>query len=405
MNRWIKVAALCLAAASNAQAGNEGKDLEKVVDESYNVETRQPGIALSGYVDAGYVYNFAGSSISNTTGYAADGYSHGDFNLNAIKLVLEKGLSNENSFQAGFRADLMVGEDSAGTGANGTLGSSDSLYLQQALVIVRVPVGNGLDIQFGKLNSILGFEADERPANMNITLGINAAVDPGPSAGFLAEYPLTEQVTLLAGMNNGNSLDTNTGLDSDNDGYAVTGGFAWSNLDGNLESQFAFQWTPWGDPGVGSGPANQENEDILALNWWGTWVPKFANDKLLLALNTSYWTAQDYSRTGGPAGDDSSTIWVAAAYAKYQFTDIFSLAGRFEYAHSDDNQLIGFPTAGVSGSDVWTWTATAGFDLLENLLVRFEYRFDLGSDVVANAAGTSGGDSMHTVAAQAVYSF
>jgi hypothetical protein len=404
MNKATSWIALLVTGTMASWAGTPtAKDLEKAVEGVNYVETAQTGISLSGYVDAGYTFNFIGGDATpNTQGYAADGHSKGDFSLNAVKFVLEKPLTEANEFQAGFRVDLMFGEDAAGFSGNAAAaGSSSSIYVQQGYVIVRAPVGNGLDIQIGRLNSILGFEADERPANLNITQGLNAAPDPGPAAGILFTYPVHDQVTLLAGINNGNGQDTNNGLDASSDGYAFNVALALTNEKGNAETQIAFHAAPEGDGGLGQ----TENEPLYGVNWWGTWAPSCCNDKLLLAFNTSLWTASHFS---GAAADpnaganDGSTLIVAALYAKYQFTDIFSLAGRVEYAHGDDTQILDF--GGGDDADIFGWTLTAGFDVLENVLLRTEYRMDWGDDVNTNNNG-HGTHQAHTIAAQVVYSF
>ena len=96
------------------------------------------------------------------------------------------------------------------------------------------------------------------------------------------------------------------------------------------------------------------------------------------------------------------TWWGAALYGKYQFTDIFSLATRLDYLHLDGVDAGGakFVTGGADG-DLWSWTLTAGFDIIENLILRAEYRADFGD---LSGAGASNGPA-HTFAAQAVYTF
>lgn len=416
MNKTTAWMALWMTGMSGgAWAGSPtSKDLEKAVEGVNYVETAQTGIALSGYVDAGYVYNFiGGSSNAATTGYEPDGGAKGDFNLNAVKLVLEKPMSEANEFQAGFRVDLMFGEDARGlSGNSANAGSSDSLYVQQGLVMVRVPVGNGLDIEAGRIGSMLGFEADERPANLNITQGLNASMDPGPSSAVRFTYPAAEWVTLKAEANNGNSLATSTGINDgagnfeSRDTVAFVAAIGVVNPGGNAETQVAFNAAPWGDEGYGQ----QDNEPLYGFNWWGTWAPTCCQDRLLLAFNASYWVANHFANGSalGAAADDSANFATVALYAKYQFTPVFSLAGRAEYTHTDDDQFLGLEPglAPVQGSsDIWGWTLTAGFDVLENVLLRTEYRVDFGNDVVTSNGGSVNDTQAHTLAAQVVYSF
>ena len=103
-----------VASLSLADSGPEAsaKDTKKVVQNNF-VETAQKGIKLSGYVDAGYSYNFTGNGNQSTVNsrFGSDQAARGDFNLYAVKLALEKAMSSENKAQAGFRTDVLIGED------------------------------------------------------------------------------------------------------------------------------------------------------------------------------------------------------------------------------------------------------------------------------------------------------
>jgi len=415
MKKLKLIPLLALSCLSHGWAGAPSpEDLDKVGEWVSGVETAKSGILLSGYVDAGYVYNFigGGSSVA-TSGFAPDTQAKGDFNLNAVKLVLEKPLSPAHEFQAGFRVDLMAGEDAAGLSQNtADAGTSDSLYVQQAVVMVRVPFGNGLDIEVGRMGSLLGFEADERAANLNITKGLNESLDPGPASGIRFVYPVLEWMALMAEVNNGNGLSTSNGVNDGlgsfeaRDGYAFTAAAGATHPGGNAEAQVAFNAAPWGSEGFGQ----QENEGLYSFNAWGTWAPLCFRDKLLFAFNTTYLNASDFGNGSAfaPATDDASGLFTAAVYAKYQFTPVFSLAGRAEYTHGDDDQLLDLepglaPVQG--GSDIWGLTLTAGFDVLENVLLRAEYRVDLGNDVAAANGGAFNDDQAHTLATQVVFSF
>ena len=162
----VFVAVASLSLADNSQEAS-AQDIKKLVQNNF-VETAQKGVKLSGYVDTGYSYNFTGASsgTSNVAGrIGSDTAAKGDFNLYAVKIALEKAMTSENKAQAGFRADVMIGEDAnylinRGTGANlsNTNQNSNSLFLEQAYVSIRAPVGNGWDFKVGKFVSILGYE-------------------------------------------------------------------------------------------------------------------------------------------------------------------------------------------------------------------------------------------------------
>lgn len=146
------------AGFADSDVSASATDTKKIVQSNF-VETAQKGVKLSGYVDAGYSYNFAGTgNQSNVQGrFGSDTAQKGDFNLYAFKLALEKALTSENKAQAGFRADVILGED-ANYLANRTAGQnintnqdSNALFLEQAYASFRVPVGNGWDFKVGSL--------------------------------------------------------------------------------------------------------------------------------------------------------------------------------------------------------------------------------------------------------------
>jgi hypothetical protein len=188
-------------------------------------------VKLSGYVDAGYSYNFTGASsgTDNVAGrFGSDTAAKGDFNLYAVKIALEKALTSENTAQAGFRADVMIGEDAnyLDTRTSGQDGfnndqNSNALFLEQAYVAIRAPVGNGWDFKVGKFVSILGYEVVERPANMNVTYGLLWQQFPLFYTGVLSSYKFDEYLDGKLGVVNGSNTDNNTTTGGNSDGCAV----------------------------------------------------------------------------------------------------------------------------------------------------------------------------------------
>ena len=417
-----------VASLSLADSGPEASatDTKKMVQNNF-VETAQKGVKLSGYVDAGYSYNFVGAQNSTVNSrFGSDSAQAGDFNLYAVKLALEKALTSENKAQAGFRADVMIGEDAnylqnrdtSGTGgpAN-TDQNSNSLFLEQAYVSIRAPVGNGWDFKVGKFVSILGYEVIERPANMNITYGLlfqNAY--PLWYTGVLSSYRFDDYLDAKLGVVNGSNSDNNTTVNANGDAVAVLASLNVTAPGGNANWSNNFQYetgtsndsdvstTANSYPVVG---ATNPSGPMFIYNSWGNWAPKFADDKLLFAFDSVLGT---YSPGNGPAGG-ATTWWGAGAYAKYQFNDWFYLASRGEYFGSDNQNKTGVTTTGAAGDGSvswWAYTLTAGFNVIDNLLIRAEYRLDWGTNIsgsTANASGTQSGGPAHYAGAEVVYSF
>jgi len=423
-----------VASLSLADSGPEAsaKDTKKVVQNNF-VETAQKGIKLSGYVDAGYSYNFTGAAngTSDVTGrFGSDTAGKGDFNLYAVKLALEKALTSENKAQAGFRTDVMIGEDAAylanrtsEANLNNNGQNSNYLFLEQAYVSIRAPVGNGWDFKVGKFVSPLGYEVIERPANMNTTYGLIFQQLPLYYTGVLSSYKFDDYLAGKLGVVNGSNTDNNTTTSGNKDGCAVLASLDVTAPGGNATWSNNFQWSVNNENNTGgsSGPsfnstpvptlnsASAGNSYTFIYNSWGNWAPKFADDKLLFAFNAMLLSSGGdgtatvyYPGLGTGTVNDNYTSYGVGAYAKYQFNDWFYLGGRGE--------TLGISSNGVS-TNLWEWTLTAGFNVIDNLLIRAEYRLDWGNYSVNNlytgGSGEPNGSSgpSHYAGAEVVYSF
>ena len=432
----VLAAVTSLSLADSAPEAS-AQDTKKMVQNNF-VETAQKGIKLSGYVDAGYSYNFTGASsgTSDVTGrLGSDTAAKGDFNLYAVKIALEKALTSENKAQAGFRTDVMIGEDASyfvnrtAGGVSNTNNNSNTLFLEQAYVSIRAPVGNGWDFKVGKFVSILGYEVMERPANMNTTYGLLFNVMPLYYTGVLSSYKFDDYLDAKLGVVNGSNSDNNTTTNPDGgDGCAVLAALNVTAPGGNANWSNNFQYSSGNDNNTSVSTTNTSMStqaatstnlgDVsaytLIYNTWGNWAPKFANDKLLFAFNALLGNTSGSSST---VGNINSTWYGAGAYAKYQFNDWFSLCSRGEYLGSNNSLATGnngsastpsgtTPTTYATGESNWEYTITAGFNVIDNLLIRAEYRLDWGSSIYNNANATTNSDGpAHYAGAEVVYSF
>jgi len=449
-----------------ADDAKDQKDLKKVIeDQGINyVETAQKGITLSGYVDTSYTEQFAGRGeyapgtpfTTNPGGGPANTHavlrqfdtSNNTFNINAVKIALEKALPDKNDWAAGFRIDTIYGEDAKylnDTAINGTTNTS-GLALEQALVKFRVPVGNGLDIYAGKFVTFLGYEVIESPANLNFSRGLlftNAI--PLTHTGVYADYKFNDtfeaKFGIVDGWNNSTSSSVSTlaGTASENSfGKAITGQLNINAPGKNANITQSFIYSPEGEPGV----IGQDNGPVVVYDIWGNWSPKFAessdpksgvSDPLLLGFNVDFGYNGASGAPGGfsvpsfnnhndgtRAVNDSNTWYGAALYAQYKFNKVFSLAGRGEYLHSDSALFPKFGPSGtddgfagvsqVPSQDDFSYTLTATFNIWDNLLTRAEYRVDdlcgASTGVATDAGFVSGKSSVQQeVSLEAVYSF
>jgi len=410
MNKQIKFTLVALVAVTSLVLADgdsdvSAKDTKKIVQNNF-LETEQKGIKLSGYVDAGYSYNFTGAAngTSDVTGrFCSDTAAKGDFNLYAVKLAVEKTLSSENKAQAGFRTDLMIGEDANylinrgqftanGSTQQNNQQNSNALFLEQAYVSIRAPVGNGWDFKVGKFVSILGYEVIERPANMNVTYGLLWQQMPLYYTGILSSYKFDDYLDAKLGVVNGSQTDNNTTTSGAGDGCAVLAALNVTAPGNNANWSNNFQYSSNNDNNTWQGSSDSSTFSrteqgssgtgyTFIYNSWGNWAPKFANDKLLLAFNTLLGTAHS---NGGNTFPDA-TWYGAGAYAKYQFNNWVSLMSRGEYLGGNNTFKMYYANPSTTqGSTLWEYTLTAGFNVIDNLMIRAEYRLDWGTGSVNN---------------------
>ncbi|MDR0534656.1 MAG: porin [Verrucomicrobiales bacterium] len=379
------------------------QDLSAAIEKINYIATKNTDLRLSGYVDAGYIYNFTGNDqVANR--FPTDGQRAGDFNLNAVKLTFDKPLTYDNELQAGFRTDLMLGED-AGKG-----NQASAFSMEQAYVIFRLPLGNGLDVRIGKFASWLGYETMERPGNVNITYSQMYTFLPVTMTGVSFTYPINDRADMGWAVGNGVKADNVGSFDSD-DGYGIMAMVKYRPPGDRSywQNSVYYSWDSAYELANGQG---HNNSNAVIYDSLFNWVPQFAGNMLLLGASVDLGYAENSDSGDGVLNNTSSTLWGLAVYTKYQLTAIFSLAGRIAYLHTNDpgafygNTSSGWLNTGTQ--DTWSFTLTSRFDLAENLSLRVEYRADLGNDSTyyTNGVNTYTGNGMaQTIALEAVYSF
>lgn len=428
--------------ATTTTDAKDQKDLKKVIeDQGINyVETAQKGITLSGYVDTSYTEQFGGRGTGFGGGQAIGhefDTNNNNFNLNAVKIALEKALPDKNEWAAGFRIDTIMGSDakyltdpafgfsSSSSGERRT--TVDTTYpiaLEQALVKFRIPVGNGLDIYAGKFVTFLGYEVIESPANLNFSRGLlftNAI--PLTHTGVYADYKFNDTVETKFGVVDGwnNSVSnpqpgwrTDAANDYPFGGKAIIGQINITAPGKNANICQSFYYAPSGDPGAVSGGA--DNGPVVVYDIWGNWSPTCVKNSALtlgfnvdLGYNGASGNPSAYQTTstsvppntaGAPGGlsgygPDSNTWYGVALYASYKVNKVLTLSARGEYLHEDPANWDKFnnnPNGNALGSgysadnwnsgtsqtnvDDFSATLTASFAIWDNLLTRAEYRYD-----------------------------
>lgn len=335
-----------------------------VAGESSPVNSLTSGVTLSGHVDTSAIWNFGtGTTVANRFANTATDRQDG-FNLNVVKLKLEKGL-DEGTWSAGYNFEMMYGPDAIvmpGRIANG------DLAIKQAYVALRAPVGNGIDFKVGQFDPTIGYEVTDSYVNPNFSrsFGFNN-LEPFGHQGVLATYQFTEWVGATAGVANGfgdiSGVTTGRGFGIN----AKDGGESIKSYIGGLvfkaPENFGFLagsslYLGIVDRGFGGGVDDQINYYVGA---------SLSTPVEGLTVGASW----DYVDNLNGVANQYGYAW--ALYGSYQLTEQLKLSYRAELAGSSGG--IHLP-GGSNDEQVFGNTVTLDYALWKNVISRLEYRID-----------------------------
>jgi len=356
----------------------------KADEKPSSVGTALSSTMLSGYVDTSAQWNL-GKGNAGAPAYAFGGPGKADgFNLNVVRLVLEKDADASDAWGAGYKVDLIFGPD-ANTLATGS--TTADFALKQAYVDLKAPLGNGLDIKIGTWDTIIGYEVFQSGDNPNFTRSYGYTIEPTTHTGVLLGYTVNDMLSLQAGVANtfGPQIGGN-----------APGGVALSSARANPPEAESYKTymasvsltapTNWGwasgstlygciingfnaaSPATGTPAAQTSFYAGLTLN-----TPLTA---LKLGAAYDYAGVKEQFVSVPPPGGAQVKIGsgyanAVAGYATYQATEKLSLNGRMEYfTQSGGPAGLGLPPK------VLALTFTPQYDLWKNVMTRLEFRWD-----------------------------
>jgi hypothetical protein len=303
-------------------------------------------LGLSIYLQGGYTFNFrdpdSGTNRQRVFDQKANSFL---IDLAQIQFAKEAPVGG-----VGYKLKLSAGETAKFIHSAGLGDPDDEFDLTEAYVDYRVPVGNGLGLRFGKFVTYHGAEVIEAKDNFNYSRGFlfNFAI-PFTHTGLMAEYSFSKALAASLYLVNGWDV-----ANDNNKGKTVGLRFAVTPVD-----PFTMNF------GIMYGPEQADNSshDRFLFDWLGVFK---ATDKLTFMVNTDYAREQKDPLNAGK----NSKWYGVAAYAKYDFTDVFSASIRAEYFKDKDGVRTGIP------QKLKEITITPEIRLAKNLLLRPEYRHD-----------------------------
>lgn len=331
-------------------------------------------VTLSGYLEGSYTQNFNNPSNRINQLRIFDVNSN-EFRPNLAKIVLEREARADGQGwdRAGFRVKFNAGMDSqyiAGTNLN------DYADFQEFYAQYVLPVGNGLDLKAGRINTLIGYEVLESPENPNYSrswlFGIG---QPYTTFGIRASYQFNKQVAFSIGGINSISSATS---DATND-LMVESALVLTPSD-------RVKLTFYGFFGPRKGQEHHSGNRVLG----GGFIQVQVTEQVAAVLEAFYANQERGSRLSQAGNARWSGV---AGYLIYDVNrqwslrlrgEIFEDAGGFVSCNGTES----LPKANVcfgatphrTSPDVaqtlWESTTTLQWKPFDSLLTRLEYRYD-----------------------------
>ena len=333
------------------------------------------GISFSGYLEGSYTQNFNNPSNGINQLRIFD-VNANEFRPNVAKFVLDREADANGTGwdRAGFHVKFNAGKDSKFIGG---INISPYADFQEFYVQYVLPVGTGLDIKAGRINTLIGFEGLESPENPNYSRSwLFGLGQPFTTFGVRASYKFSKQVSFSIG-----GINSITSATSDSTNKLMVE----SALVLTPTERFKATFYGLFGPRAGQTPKSDGNR-LLS----GAVLSYRLTEKASLVLEAYYANQERASQLsrGGNARWDG-----VAGYVIYDMTEqwgvrfrseIFEDAGGFVSC----NGTASFPKANVCfgatphrtsrdvAQTIWETTGTLQYRPIASLLTRLEYRYD-----------------------------
>jgi hypothetical protein len=335
------------------------------------VLTSLSSTTISGWVDTSMEWN-PGTGNQNLPVYTPNGAPSGSkadgFNLDSVGLTISKPVG-EGEWSAGYSATLLFGPDAVGF--NNSFGTAAGDFsLVDAYVVLRAPIGNGLDFKLGTFAEPLGYEVYQGMSNPNYTRSYGYELEPTQMTGLQASYQFSSVVSAMAGVVNTWSAGIN------NRAFPPEGNRAesYKTYIGSITLTAPEKMGFLAGSTLSGAIVNGYN--ALVPNGGATETSFYAGGNLKTPLKwLSVGLAFDYECLGPNRANvlynDSGWQYAGALYLLVQPTEKLSLNFRADYL----NQSSYLATTGLPGEAV-ELTTTVQYDLWKNVITRAEFRWD-----------------------------
>ena len=335
-------------------------------------------VDISGVAAASYNHRLIESDINDDLVGGNNLFKNPDadtFSVDQIWMTIDKAPTEDS--RAGFHVEYFSGKSAQAQ--NG--GADDTVGLYSAYVSYLAPIGNGVQLDAGRLATPLGAEVVQTDGNFNITQGALFGLQPVTHTGAQISTALTDTIGFTFGIVNnvyGNDMTSN---DADK---AYYGQLQIDLGAANLNAGFIT-----GEDNCAGGEADCETTVI---------------DVVLSASPTEsldVWANFDYQIIDDEAGADGDS-WGLSFAGRQALSDTTGVSARVEYVVRES----GLSDLGANTDDTELLTITGTLDraLTDSLTARVELRYDELIEDGGVAFATTEEDQLVGIA-QLVYSF
>jgi len=333
------------------------------------------GTTVNLLLDGYYEYNF-NAPIGRVNLLRSYDVSSNAFSLNQADLLLENAPDPSHGKRFGARLDLQYGQATETLQGNSVNEPRPDVYraIFQAFGTYVIPVGRGLNVDFGKWASSLGIEGNYTKDQMNYSRSYWFNFLPFYHMGVRTQYQVNDKLAVNYWVTNGTQqTEPFNGFKDQLFGVNVQPRktVSWTANYYLGQEHPDFKYEPIGTPGL---PTQQgipfepiPNPAKGKLNIIDNYVTWNASPRLTLALEGDYVIErlQPYSAPDHTDG--------GAAYVRYQIRPKIALAARSEYM-SDHGGLFSGTTQALKET-----TLTFEYKFTDNFVMREEWRRDFSN--------------------------
>ena len=331
-------------------------------------------------IDTYYAYNF-NHPVGRVNLLRAYDVLSNEISLNQASVIFEHAPDLSAGRRWGARLDLQFGQATDTLQGNPSNEPRPQIYrnIFQAYGTYVVPIGKGINVDFGKWSSSLGIEGNYSKDQMNYSRSYWYDFLPFYHMGLRATIPVNQRFAINYWVVNGtNQVEATNGFKDQLFGFTATPSRAISWT----VNYYLGQEHPDRAPADSCGPVPiQPGLCFSAIrpapdgrtHVVDSYVSWQATSKLALAFEGDYfvqrlWRNAAPGRSSAPAHTDGG-----AAYIKYQLTPKLAIATRAEYM-SDRGALF----SGISQA-LKENTVTLDYKVSDGLLMRYEWRRDFSN--------------------------